>query len=257
MPVTLMRLPTCSLRRRLLRSPTISIEVDPLFRNPEIDLIVVNGRPVDFGYAVANDDRIAVYPRFRSFDVDEAVRVGPAGEAEPRFVCDVHLGRLAAYLRVAGFDTQYRNDYSDRELVAISAGEQRTLLTRDVGVLKHRSVMRGYFVRRTQPAQQLVEVLQAFDLVERAAPFTAAYGAILGCGRFRKIAWSICSNRARASTTASLRDVPHASASTGAARITRACARFSISRLPLRAHGARSSDTQSSARLPAPHLLSP
>ena len=69
---------------------------------------------------------------------------------------DARLGRLAAYLRLAGFDTAYRNDYSDRQLVEISAGEDRTLLTRDVGGLKHAALRRGYFVRETQPARQLV-----------------------------------------------------------------------------------------------------
>ena len=140
--------------------------------HPEIDLIVVNGRPVDFGYAVSDRDRIAVYPRFRSFDIQDTDRVGPPSDAEPRFVADVHLGRLAAYLRFAGFDTEYRNDYTDHEIVGISAGEQRTLLTRDVGVLKHRLVLRGCFVRATEPGQQLVEVLRRFDLVAAATPFT-------------------------------------------------------------------------------------
>lgn len=140
--------------------------------HPEIDLIVVNGSPVDFGHAVVDRDRIAVYPRFRSVALDAHLRMGPPLESPPRFVADVHLGRLAAYLRLAGFDTQYRNDYSDHELVAVSAGEERTLLTRDVGVLKHRQVARGCFVRATEPAQQLVEVMRRFDLAGAASPFT-------------------------------------------------------------------------------------
>lgn len=140
--------------------------------HPEIDLIAVNGQPVDFGYAVLDRDRIAAYPRFRSIDLDDSVRLSPPPQAEARFVADVHLGRLTAYLRLAGFDTQYRNDYSDGEIVAISAAEERTVLTRDVGMLKHRAVIRGYFVRETEPARQLVEVLRYFDLVPQAVPFT-------------------------------------------------------------------------------------
>src|SRR5262249_31617848 len=61
---------------------------------------------------------------------------------------------------------------SDGELVAISTSEERVLLTRDVGVLKHRAVVRGYFLRETQPARQLIEVLREFDLMAGAAPFT-------------------------------------------------------------------------------------
>ncbi|OFW09224.1 MAG: hypothetical protein A3H96_05765 [Acidobacteria bacterium RIFCSPLOWO2_02_FULL_67_36] len=138
----------------------------------EINHLVVNGRMVDFTRTVRAGDRVAAYPAFRTLEVAGAVYLGPPPQAEPRFVADVHVGRLAAYLRLAGFDVAYRNDYSDTEIVAISAAEDRTVLTRDVGVLKHRDVMRGYFVRDTRPGWQLVEVLRRFDLRARAAPFT-------------------------------------------------------------------------------------
>ncbi|MGH9331180.1 MAG: Mut7-C RNAse domain-containing protein [Vicinamibacterales bacterium] len=140
--------------------------------HPEIDLLVVNGRTVDFACRVRDGDRVAAYPPFRAFDLDADARLGPSPHIEPRFVADVHLGRLAAYLRLAGLDTAYRNDYRDHEIVATSASEDRTLLTRDVGVLKHGRVTRGYFVRETRPARQLVEVLRRFDLATRARPFT-------------------------------------------------------------------------------------
>lgn len=138
----------------------------------EVDHLLVNGRSVDFTWAVRDGDRVAAYPPFTTLNVPADTGLGPPPQAEPRFVSDVHLGRLAAYLRLAGFDTEYRNDYSDRELVEISAGDDRTLLTRDVGVLKHAALTRGYFVRETKPARQLVEVLRRFDLVERARSFT-------------------------------------------------------------------------------------
>jgi uncharacterized protein with PIN domain len=140
--------------------------------HPEIDLLVVDGRPVDFGYRLGDRDRVAVYPVIRAFDLGDILRLRPPPQTEPRFVADVHLGRLAAYLRLSGFDTKYRNDYRDDEMAAISASEDRSLLTRDVGVLKHGIVKRGYFLRETEPARQLVEVLRAFDLVTCAAPFT-------------------------------------------------------------------------------------
>jgi len=140
--------------------------------HPEIDLLIVDGRPVDFSYRLREGDRVAVYPLIRAFDLGDTARLRPPPQSEPRFVADVHLGRLSAYLRLAGFDTKYRNDYRDDEIVAISASEDRVLLTRDVGVLKHGIVMRGYFLRETQPARQLVEVLRNFDLVTSAGPFT-------------------------------------------------------------------------------------
>lgn len=138
----------------------------------EVDHLLVNGRAADFACLVGDGDRVAAYPPFQTLEVPDDSRLGPPPQAEPRFVADVHLGRLSAYLRLAGFDTEYRNDYSDRELVDISARDDRALLTRDVGVLKHSAVRRGYFVRETQPGRQLVEVLRRFDLAGRAAAFT-------------------------------------------------------------------------------------
>jgi uncharacterized protein with PIN domain/sulfur carrier protein ThiS len=140
--------------------------------HPEIDLLIVNGEPVGFAYPLRDRDRVAVYPRFEAIDVGPAPRLTPPAQAQPRFVADVHLGRLAAYLRLAGFDTTYRNDYSDHDIAAISADEDRTVLTRDVGLLKHRRIARGCFLRNTQPGRQLVEVVRRFDLVRSAAPFT-------------------------------------------------------------------------------------
>lgn len=140
--------------------------------HPEIALLVVDGQSVDFSYRVRDGDRVAAYPAMRAFGGGLTVCLQPPPQVEPRFVADVHLGRLAAYLRLAGFDTKYRNDYTDAGIVAMSASEDRTVLTRDVGVLKHRSVSRGYFLRETQPARQLVEVVRRFNLVTAAAPFT-------------------------------------------------------------------------------------
>ena len=85
-----------------------------------------------------------------------------ATQAEPladiRFVLDTHMGKLAKYLRMLGFDTLYRNNYSDPELASISASENRILLTRDRGLLKHSIIDYGYFVRTTGTHKQLQEV---------------------------------------------------------------------------------------------------
>ncbi len=137
----------------------------------EIDLILVNGESVDFSYLVQDGDQISVYPVFESFDITPVVRVRPKPLREPRFVLDQHLGKLAAYLRMLGFDTLYRNDYDDPELAQISHAEKRTLLTRDRGLLKRSMVTRGYYVRETNPRRQVAEVIRRFDLGGLVAPF--------------------------------------------------------------------------------------
>jgi uncharacterized protein with PIN domain len=138
----------------------------------EVDLILVNGRSVDFSHVIEDGDRISVYPVFESMDITPVLRVRPRPLRQPRFVLDVHLGRLAAYLRMMGFDALYRNDYSDERLAGVSGSEDRILLTRDVGLLKRAVVTRGYYVRETSPRRQLEEVLRRFDLLRLAEPFS-------------------------------------------------------------------------------------
>ena len=136
----------------------------------EVDLVLVNGESVDFAYLVRDGDRISVYPVFESLDIGAVTRVRPEPLRELRFVLDVHLGRLAAYLRLAGFDTVYRNTFDDAELAEIAAGG-RVLLTRDRELLKRRAVTRGYWLRATSPRSQLAEVLRRFDLSGAVRPF--------------------------------------------------------------------------------------
>lgn len=137
----------------------------------EIDLILVNGESVNFNYTVKSGDRISVYPVFESLDISPIIKLRPAPLRVTRFVLDTHLGRLAAYLRLLGFDTLYRNDYDDPALAEISANEKRILLTRDIKLLMRKQITHGYFVRETQPQQQLLEIISRFDLSNSINPF--------------------------------------------------------------------------------------
>jgi uncharacterized protein with PIN domain len=138
----------------------------------EVDLILVNGGPVDFSYRVADGDRISVYPIFEALDIGPLARLRPEPLRDPRFVLDIHLGRLAAYLRLMGFDALYRNCYTDEQLAATSRDEHCILLTRDVGLLKRGAVTHGYFVRETAVRRQMAEVVARFDLCRLVHPFT-------------------------------------------------------------------------------------
>lgn len=138
----------------------------------EIDLILVNGFSVDFSYIPKEGEAISVYPVFESFDVSPLIRLHPKPLRESKFVLDGHLGRLAAYLRMLGFDSIYRNDFLDEELALISINENRILLTRDRGLLKRSQVTHGYLVTTRNPRQQLLAVVRRFDLVSSFKPFS-------------------------------------------------------------------------------------
>ena len=140
--------------------------------HPEVDLILVNGESVDFSYRVCDGDRVAVYPVFESFDIGPLVRLRPRPLRDPRFVLDVHLGKLAGYLRMLGFDALYSNTNGDEELVEVSRDQRRVLLTRDRGLLKRSAITHGYLLRESSPQAQVAEVVARFDLRDLIAPFT-------------------------------------------------------------------------------------
>ena len=137
--------------------------------HPEVDVVIVNGRGEELTYRLADGDHVAVYPVFRSIELAGLLRAG-ANPPEPvRFVLDVHLGKLAALLRLCGFDALLLQD--DADVANVSAREGRVALTRDVGLLKRSIVRHGYWVRHTAPERQLAEILQRFDLLDRIQPF--------------------------------------------------------------------------------------
>jgi len=138
----------------------------------EVDLILVNGISIDFNYKPAENDRFSIYPVFESLNIQELSRLRPEPLRELRFILDVHLGKLARYLRMLGYDSYYRNDLEDREIVIISGESNRIILTRDLQLLKHKTVTHGYYIRATDPHEQIKEVACRFNLDLTRKPFS-------------------------------------------------------------------------------------
>jgi uncharacterized protein with PIN domain/sulfur carrier protein ThiS len=126
----------------------------------EVQAIEVNGSLVDFSYLVEDGDQVQVYPL-----------TAEKLSADPRFILDNHLGRLAVYLRMLGFDSLYRNDFQDEELAHLSSEQARILLTRDRRLLMRNLVTHGYWLRSKKPQEQLSEVVSRYDLSSRVVPF--------------------------------------------------------------------------------------
>ena len=139
--------------------------------HPEVCGIEVNGEYVDFSYIVKDGDTINVYPISAIPQTATVTSVAVGTPEVIRFVLDVHLGKLATSLRLLGFDTLYSNDCDDKELARISSSENRILLTRDRGLLMRSIVTYGYYVRHTDPEQQIVEIMRRFDLFKLVSPF--------------------------------------------------------------------------------------
>ncbi len=131
----------------------------------EVWRILVDGVPVIFSYLPTHGDILEVFP----YSPLERKQSLPNGQI--RFILDMHLGKLARYLRLLGFDSLYRNDFDDDLLAEIAIRERRILLTRDRRLLMRRQLQLGYCPRALDPRAQLLEVLRSFHLFENVAPF--------------------------------------------------------------------------------------
>lgn len=138
----------------------------------EIDLILVNGESVDFDYQLAGEEDISVFPDFETIDIYPIIKLRPQPLRLTRFIIDVNLGKLAQKLRLLGFDTLFRNNFEDDEIVRISLDEKRIILTRDRGILKQNAVSHGYWLRNDDPKKQLSEVINRFQLQNNFKPFS-------------------------------------------------------------------------------------
>ncbi|OHC63825.1 MAG: twitching motility protein PilT [Rhodocyclales bacterium GWA2_65_20] len=138
----------------------------------EVELILVNGESAGFERLLHDGDRVAVYPRFEALDITPLLRVREWPLRVTRFVADAHLGGLARLLRMAGFDTLYRNDFDDSEIADTAMREGRIVLTRDRELLKQRGITHGCYVHALKPAQQFGEIVERLDLARSLRPFT-------------------------------------------------------------------------------------
>ena len=120
----------------------------------EVELILVNGESVGFGRVLKDGDRVTVYPKCETLDITPLLRVRHYPLRISRFVADTHLGGLARLLRIAGFDTLYDNGFRDSEIAAISARDDRIVLTRDRGLLMRREITHGCYVHALKSGQQ-------------------------------------------------------------------------------------------------------
>ncbi|MEU6705075.1 Mut7-C RNAse domain-containing protein [Streptomyces wuyuanensis] len=120
----------------------------------EAGRLLVDGSRVETWYVPAEGEHVRV------LGVERPQRVPGA---PLRFLLDVHLGTLARRLRLLGVDAAYGSeDIGDAALAALSAREQRVMLSRDRGLLRRRELWAGAYVYSDRPDDQLRDVLQRF-----------------------------------------------------------------------------------------------
>jgi len=138
----------------------------------EVDLILVNGKSVDFGYIIQHGDRISVYPTFESLDIKDVTRLREVPLRQTRFIADINIRDIVKYMRALGLDVCYDASLSPREIIRISKRENRTILTKSRKLLKFRNVTHGIFIRPGTTVEQIRGIIDYLSLRALIEPFS-------------------------------------------------------------------------------------
>jgi len=134
----------------------------------EVALIEVNGQTKSHSYQLQDNDHVEVYPLTGA---QAHALLLSTDDARPRFIVDVNLGKLARWLRLLGFDTCWKNDFTDSEIVHLSVEERRVILTRDRRLLFHKVILQGFWIRSVIPMEQIQEILRRIGIADGIRPF--------------------------------------------------------------------------------------
>ena len=145
---------------RQLRAVIISFGV-PL---SDIDLILVNGAPVDFEYMLKGGDRVSVYPVFELLNIKGVTRLREEPLRKLRFVADAGLADLAEQLKRSGLDAICLPRISDAQIRAISINQQRIILTQRPSLMRFPGVTHAILIQRTDVEDQVQEVMNLLDI---------------------------------------------------------------------------------------------
>ena len=138
----------------------------------EIDLILVNGKSVDFAYVLQNGDRVSVYPVFESLNIENVTRLRKVPLRKTKFIADIHLGDIVKYMRALGFDVCFDPSLSTRNIIEISKGENRIILTKSKKLVKFKEVTHAIFIRPGTVTEQIKRILDYLDIKDSIKPFS-------------------------------------------------------------------------------------
>jgi len=138
----------------------------------EVDLILVNGRSVDFNHFLQDKDRISVYPLFESLNIQGLTRLREFPLRKTRFVADTNIGDIVKYMRVLGFDVYCDTSLSPRQVVEVSNREKRIIVTKSRKLLKFKEVSHGVLICPGTVQQQIEGIINRLDIRDDVRPFS-------------------------------------------------------------------------------------
>lgn len=130
----------------------------------EVGSLLKQGKELSFDYFPSHGDCIAVKKIIPPVNVKTKTKLRPFKYNEIKFIADVNIGKAAVLLRALGFDTLWEDRLEDKVIANIAETEKRIVVTRDIDLLKRKSIDYGMFVDSMEPFEQTRLVVERFGL---------------------------------------------------------------------------------------------
>lgn len=141
-----------------------------------VDLILINGKSVDFNYIFQDGDRVSVYPVFESFNIQNVTSLRRFPLRRIQFIADIHLKNIVKPMRMLGFDIDFNGSYTTQDIIEKSIQEKRIFLTKRKELLKSKPITHGMMVRSGTTVEQLTTIMDDLDINDRIKPFSRCLG---------------------------------------------------------------------------------
>jgi len=157
----------------LTRRASIKDIIESL-RIPHTEIWAMTGgdQELPFSYIPHVGEEIVLHAFPDGVDVTQPTFLRPTPLAEAAFSVDVNVGKLARLLRMAGLDTWYDPQLTEKDLAAESVAHGRILLSRNRDLLRQKVIIWGHLVRAEMPEEQLTEIISLYGLRRHLAPFS-------------------------------------------------------------------------------------
>ncbi len=138
----------------------------------EVDVIIANGKSVDFKYILQDGARISVYPALGYLHMENITHLRKTPLCKTKFIADINLGDIVRYMRALGFDVYYDPSLSPSEIIEISKKENRIILTKSRKLLKFKEIAYGLFLRPGTTETQIKNIIDHLDIKDNIKPFS-------------------------------------------------------------------------------------
>ena len=138
----------------------------------KVDLVLINGKPVDFNYIIKDGDRVSVYPVFERLNIQNVAQLRKVPLRRIQFIADIHLNNIVKPMRILGFDIDFNESYTTQDIIEKSIQEKRIILTKRMELLQSKSITHGMLIRPGTAVKQVKTIMDDLDINDRIKPFS-------------------------------------------------------------------------------------